>query len=449
MAFSWANLPGKPFVTVSPIGGALPNNGADFGPNTAGTTTNGIQEAIASLPGSGGVVYCLAGSYTLTTSLYNTGNFQVVMFAAGAILNFSAAGAYQTVDLNGPSDILVGTRRSPEVNFHDCYWFGNGAQVNASGMAGEQVFAAQHSAAAVSPPGYRIIVDGFAIANVGNTSFFIGANNYISGVTYGQQIRQVRFSRIAATWKAGATAASGCAVQGSAREIYLADLTIDTSNVAAGTSYSNCFIRAASGDTEDVVIARSTFIQNGSSGNVFDIQGNASQREGSASRSCFNIRFEDCVFDSKAASVVFAGSGGGWIDDNDSTGNTGFVYNVEFCRCEFGTGVTTNVGITFQSAGSKFGYMRFSEGTIPGGFSSSLTGRGPGDPGSAVPWGTGPPYTYTNIDGFEERVIVDGGVTSITLNSQPTGVTSGAFVLRNGDYITVNAIPTSSAKQPM
>jgi hypothetical protein len=458
VAFSWANLPGKPFVTVSPIGGALPNNGADFGPNTAGTTTNGIQEAINSLPANGGVVYCLAGGYTISSTLHNTGSFQVVIFAAGAILGFQPGGTYANSDLNGHADILVGTTRTPsEANFHDCYWYGNGALVTGSGINDEIVFAAQHGGSHSAPPltpGYRLVVDGFTISNIGNTSFLIGAQNYAANVTYANQIRQVRFSRISATWKPGTTGASGCAVQGSAREIILADLNIDTSNVAAGTQYSNLFIRAASGDTEDVVVARSTFINN-QAGNVFDIQGNASRIDGSVSRSCFNIRLEDCVFDSKQVSptIGYAGSGGGWIDDNDRTGNTGYVYNVEFTRCEFGPGSPTstanppNVGITFQTYLSFFGYIRFSEGSVPAAFSGApLLGRGPGDAGVAITFNAS--HQYINLDGFEERVILSGG-GAISLNGSPTGLTTAVLILRDGDYVTSNPTPTTAIKQPM
>jgi hypothetical protein len=76
----WASIASAPYVTVSAIGltttpgAAIANNGADFGPDTPGTTTNGIQEAIASLPPTGGTVYVQEGSYSLSSSLYNTGN---------------------------------------------------------------------------------------------------------------------------------------------------------------------------------------------------------------------------------------------------------------------------------------------------------------------------------------------------------------------------------------
>ena len=51
-ATRWGNLSGAWVVSVSPIGtssGLPPNNGANFGPDTPGTSTCGIQEAINSL----------------------------------------------------------------------------------------------------------------------------------------------------------------------------------------------------------------------------------------------------------------------------------------------------------------------------------------------------------------------------------------------------------------
>jgi hypothetical protein len=48
----WWSLSGKPYVTVSPVGLAAGfefNNGADFGPDTPGTQTSGIQEAVNSV----------------------------------------------------------------------------------------------------------------------------------------------------------------------------------------------------------------------------------------------------------------------------------------------------------------------------------------------------------------------------------------------------------------
>jgi hypothetical protein len=57
---NWRDIAGRPYLTVSSKGTAqtgITNNGADYGPDTSGTTTCGIQEAITGLPGSGGIVF--------------------------------------------------------------------------------------------------------------------------------------------------------------------------------------------------------------------------------------------------------------------------------------------------------------------------------------------------------------------------------------------------------
>jgi hypothetical protein len=74
----WSAISGKPYVTVSPVGAAnlLPmNNGADFGPDTPGTATSGIQEAInavcnltAGSAPAGGHVVLLPGTFVLSSS---------------------------------------------------------------------------------------------------------------------------------------------------------------------------------------------------------------------------------------------------------------------------------------------------------------------------------------------------------------------------------------------
>ena len=60
-----------PFVTVTPFG---PTDGGNDGPNTPGTTTGGIQEAINSLGTSGGMVFISKGNYTLTSVVNITNN---------------------------------------------------------------------------------------------------------------------------------------------------------------------------------------------------------------------------------------------------------------------------------------------------------------------------------------------------------------------------------------
>ena len=68
---------GNPFgegLIVSPVGTATPgiaikNNGADYGPDTAGTTTSGIQEAINALASTGGRIFLRKGIFYCTGSL--------------------------------------------------------------------------------------------------------------------------------------------------------------------------------------------------------------------------------------------------------------------------------------------------------------------------------------------------------------------------------------------
>jgi hypothetical protein len=64
----WADLTGAPFVTVSPVGiakGYPTNNGANYGPDTPGTTTCGIQEAIDAMAGLGYAIVLLPGIFTV------------------------------------------------------------------------------------------------------------------------------------------------------------------------------------------------------------------------------------------------------------------------------------------------------------------------------------------------------------------------------------------------
>jgi hypothetical protein len=80
-----AVLKGLPFVTASPVGSAAgysTNNGAQFGPDTAGTTTSGLQEALTSLQGTGGELYLAVGVYNVTTPLTYTSNYPLTITGA-------------------------------------------------------------------------------------------------------------------------------------------------------------------------------------------------------------------------------------------------------------------------------------------------------------------------------------------------------------------------------
>ena len=87
----WPALAGKPGITVSPIGlstspaALIANNGADFGPDTAGTTTSGIQEAVNSALNSGShagllPILLLPGNFVVTPT---SGNSYGVLLYSG------------------------------------------------------------------------------------------------------------------------------------------------------------------------------------------------------------------------------------------------------------------------------------------------------------------------------------------------------------------------------
>jgi len=71
----WSAVSGKPSVTVSAVGtaaGFSTNNGADFGPDTLGTTTSGIQEAINYVVAQGGEtggVVLSAGTFVVSATI--------------------------------------------------------------------------------------------------------------------------------------------------------------------------------------------------------------------------------------------------------------------------------------------------------------------------------------------------------------------------------------------
>jgi hypothetical protein len=67
----WRGLAGKPFLTVSPVGltqTGIINGGADFGPDTPSTQTNGIQEALNFVGQAGGAPPALSGPASVGAS---------------------------------------------------------------------------------------------------------------------------------------------------------------------------------------------------------------------------------------------------------------------------------------------------------------------------------------------------------------------------------------------
>lgn len=488
----WSSLPGKPFVTVSALGisnggSAATNNGADFGPDTPGTTTSGIQDALDSIASTGGTIVLLTGVFSNVGSpLHNTGPNQVVWCNPGCTIEFSSSTTpIQVLDTNVL--ILLGSNNnyaSPPIsiqNWSNNFWYGNGAiiKVNGAGLnatpnatvfgitqAGAGWNGAPPSTSNLIHAGWGFEIDGFVLDGVPGSSFFVDVSNYLgfTGVDhyYVYQVRNVRISRIYATYDSlNTTGASGFVVQGSVRQALLENLEIDVTDIPASSSVSpsNCFIRSNAGETSQVVVRQSRFVNNASNnyitGQVLEMQGNPSSLNSGPSDN-HALSIEDCVFDLKgkgtgpSGAFFGEGHGGGEMDDHyNRSGTYGAVYNLSFDRCTFGK----YVGISIDSnEESVFGYLRFTDGTNPGGVpglvgtSGSLTGRGPHDQGidltssPLVPINLSNNTLWTNTLGVTIRVLISGGVMSqsIQVNGQSTGLNSGEFVIREGDTIRVS-----------
>ncbi len=452
-------------VTVSPIGTSsgtlLPNNGADYGPDSVNpstlalTTTSGIQEALNSIASTGGLVYLRRGAYNVSSPIQGTGSNQTVWFEPGSDLVFNMNTApLMLLETYGLISIASNLPSSSPVNFSHVQWFGNGCVVNANGAGksnSTNVFLLVQAGyyEDTSNPykaGVDFVLDGFVLTNVPNASFFVGVHNYNmtpSNITYLNQIRNVRISRIHATWYSPVSGASGLVVQGSVRQCVLEDLYMDMSNIPNSVNYSNLFIRSASGDTQQVKVRRSLFLgtklqteQNpGSLGEVVEFQGIGAFGSSNSGWHLHELAIEDCTFDSAQPSVPTTQIGGLYLDDTNGS-ETGYIYNIEFRRCNF-----INSYWDYSNDATVFGYIRVVDSSSPGNLSGSgnLPGRWPNDPGiSASITGS----SYTNTDGFDEDVTAVGGVATsgftafISVNGASTGQSSGIFRLRTGDSLT-------------
>lgn len=225
------------------------------------------------------------------------------------------------------------------------------------------------------------------------------------------------------------------------------DLDIDCSGLP-DIDYSNPFVWSAQGTCHDIIFRRCHFKGNGVSGQVPELQGSSVSGGAPASSVTSKILFVDCIFDSGASSVVLAGSGGGFLDDNNSAAENAYITDVEFLRCYW-----INNGLSLQTNSSvsptPYGYIRFVDcRNMPGQISGYLPGRWPIDsptnnPATAISVGTSP-FTYPASknpsvgDSFSETIVVEGGTVSvIAYDGLTTGLTSGVFRVSPGDYITV------------
>lgn len=118
---------GKPYVTVSPVGQSTNpsyafNNGADFGPDTPGTKTSGIQEALGTVsnptsPGLSGTVMLLPGPYSFPGTI-SVPPYVTFISPKGAILVHTYNGSdYQPLMKLDYQDPTYGGVYSPKNRF--------------------------------------------------------------------------------------------------------------------------------------------------------------------------------------------------------------------------------------------------------------------------------------------------------------------------------------------
>ncbi len=445
-ASTWAQLSGKPYRTVSASGianglSAFANNGADYGPDTPGTTTSGIQEAMNFIANTGGTVYCTLGAYQASSGIYFTGPNQRLEFEAGCSLTFgnSATGVVPNYDtiIGFPCLIFMGstlTASSP-TPYSSQHFIGNNLTVN---WGNNQSFDGFHivNPGPMSSPSYSGAAgQDYVIEGVNSSGTLLNGvlkiYNYYqgtTGMTPTDFIRHVRVSRLY-DLRGATTNGSGLVIIGGCAQSVLEDIEVDLS--ATSGIQSNCFVTGNAGETRQLEFRRCRFRANGSTGQVLEVQGNG--RTSSTNVGTHDILFEACLFDSGALSgAPLGGSGGAYLDDTDNvSGAVGYVYNIEFRRCAW-----INCGMSFQSYGNKFGYLRFLGQPLAFG-NSSLAQRGPNVSGPTVVLGSSP-YTYQNFDGFPETVVIHGGSgVSIAQNGIATGLSQGSFILNPGDSVTV------------
>ena len=115
----WRDITGRPYITVSSKGLANGlseyfNDGADFGPDTPGTATCGIQEAINSLPlqtnedtanntgtGPSGSIKLRNGVYTMANSLNIPTFSNVSLIGMNQSVNLGSVSTLSTKDVGG------------------------------------------------------------------------------------------------------------------------------------------------------------------------------------------------------------------------------------------------------------------------------------------------------------------------------------------------------------
>lgn len=427
---AWFTIAGAPEVTVSPTGISsgfcnLANNGANFGPDTTGTVTGGIQEALNAIAATGGgTVNVLGGNFSIGATIYTPGDHITVKFSPGTTLIFK--GSYQIHMATDSSGSMHSWVR----------WIGHGTIVNLNDYAasiGENALSAPTTA-------HHLIISGFEVYG-GQAPYFVAvANSTLAQTGAEQQYGQILIEKLYLHSFANASTGTGLLITNSnvtCRNVYIDGSTYPDQDHSVLFCHGGPENSSTYGTCENLVFEQVHVKNNGQSGQVLELQGNGTT---SANGILRNLTFTACVFDSGASSPVPGGSGGPYIDDNNGASNSAFVYNVRFRDCKF-----INCEMEYQSTGTQIGSVTY-EGAGPQSFTGALQGRDGNGTSYTVAITVGSsPFGYRNLDGCWEIVTVTGGaVSSITLNGISTGSTSGQFRLGPGDVLTVTytTLPT-------
>ena len=415
------------------------------------TGTTGIQDAINSLSGGGFIyVYGETVPYVLTQALHNTANGQTIWFEPSAYISNAihqaTAGDGAAIIYPFVNSTYIGGVYGQGNGFSYCYWVGNGATIDGANL-GTNVGVYVNTTGPLDGgvnPSTESEFGGFNLINIAGGGLLCTTyNGHGATPTDLQANHNIRFYRITATFSSSAVASNQgipCGVN-SCNHIVFEDLIIDALNLPAN-DYSNPFVFSAQGLCHDIIFRRCYFRGNKQTGQVGECQGSGVSGGQPTSSVTSKLLFEDCVFDSGAGSGnPLAGAGGSYIDDTNGASYQAAVTDIEFLRCNW-----VNCGMTFLSEITFFGYIRFTDcRSLPGQFSGALAGRAPTSAGLAITVGASPftypaglPASTANVDPTEILVIVQGGtVTKIQVNTVTTGLTQGAFRLRQQDTITV------------
>lgn len=424
----WSALNGRPYIEVTPNG---PTDGGDYGPNTSGTTTGGLLEALLSLSSTGGKIYVKRGAYTWTSAyVYTPTDYIAVIFEPGCSITISA--------VNGtPTNIIDVAADSTGAGHHHIKWMGNGCTINTGAIApgGGHWMGSNPNYVAGSPASYMVEVSGFRILNARGTVFGTG----LTGLTANEKPEENNIlwsiSDIYVQPFSGINAIGGIRIQGMSFST-VKRCFADYSTVTTG-DYSALFVTGndSAGNVQFVDFIDCKSLGNGVSGQTLEVQGADNTTWQVVNQF---IRFINCTFDSGGTSNKIPGQSGPYIDDNNgNSSSTSYIANVSFIGCNW-----VNCSIGYQSTSTYYGFIKYTGNGPDISQTLGLLGRAYGPVGSDVSYVAitvgSSPFTYSNNDGFPELITVTGGtVSSITINGMDTGMTSGVFLLESNYIMTI------------